>query len=108
MVSLAWLLESRRAMPAADRDGFFDDPNRSGLFVNFANRIVTGWLGGLGSSLSTQWLTRFDLDTIWDDRVLRHAFILLGGVPGVEPIDANGSVPGCVRESLAAALRLPA
>ena len=48
MVSLAWLLEHRAAMPAAAREGVIDDPNTSRLFVNLANRVVTGWLGIYG------------------------------------------------------------
>lgn len=106
MASLAWLLENRRTMPAGPRDGMLDDPNTSTLYVNFANRIVTHWLGG--SALTTEHLTRHDLNAIWDDRVLRHAFALSGGVPRVALADASNAVPGDVSQRLLSSLALPA
>jgi hypothetical protein len=108
MLSLAWLVESRRALPASRRSGPIDDPNTSSLAVNFGNRIVTHWLGGIGQALRTQHLTRHDLDTLWDDRVLRRAFELAGGVPRVELEDADGSFPAELRGKLEAELALPA
>jgi uncharacterized protein (DUF362 family) len=108
MVSLAWLLENRRAMPAAERDGVFDDPNRSAVLVNFVNRIVTAWLGGVGAALRAQWLSRHDLRSIWDDRVLRRAFDVHGGVPRVELVGADASLPAPLRERLSAGVALPA
>jgi hypothetical protein len=53
-------------------------------------------------------LARYDLDRVWDDRVLRHAAIALGGVPRVDLIDAEGSVPQAIRAVLAADVALPA
>jgi uncharacterized protein (DUF362 family) len=107
MVSLAWLVENRAGMPAADREGVIDDPNTSELFINVANRVVTRWLGGFGEALQTQWLERYALESIWDDRVLRRTFELDGGVPRVQLIDADGSVPVSVDEKLRAGLLLP-
>ena len=106
MASLAWLLENRRTMPAAARDGMFDDPNTSSLYVNFANRIVTHWLGG--SAFTTEWLTRYDMQAIWDDRVLRRAFTLSRGVPRVNLADAGNAVPSELQQRLISALALPA
>jgi uncharacterized protein (DUF362 family) len=108
MLSLAWLVESRRTLPASRRSGPIDDPNTSTLAVNFANRIVTHWLGGIGQALRTQHLTRYDLDAVWDDRVLRRAFELAGGVPRVELADADGSLSAELRGKLGAQLALPA
>jgi uncharacterized protein (DUF362 family) len=108
MFSLAWLVECRRALPASRRSGPIDDPNTSSLAVNFGNRIVTHWLGGIGQALRTQHLEHFPLDTIWDDRVLRRAFALAGGVPRVEVADADGSLPDALRGKLDAALKRPA
>jgi uncharacterized protein (DUF362 family) len=103
MVSMAWLLEGRREMPAGKRHGLLDDPNGSGTFVNFANRVVVGWLGGTGAVLRTEWLPRYDLETVWDDRVLRRAFTVAGGVPRVE---LGGDVAAPLRDRLAAHVTL--
>jgi hypothetical protein len=108
MTSLAWLLEGRAALPASERHGPIDDPNESAVFVNLANRIVTAMLGGMGEALRTQYLARYDLDTVWDDRVLRRAFVQTGGVPGIAFADADGSVPRALRERLAARVTLGA
>jgi hypothetical protein len=108
MLSLAWLVECRRALPAFRRSGPIDDPNTSSLAVNLGNRIVTHWLGGLREALRTQPLARYELDSLWDDRVLRRAFELDGGVPRVELADADGSLPAELRGRLSAGLALPA
>jgi uncharacterized protein (DUF362 family) len=107
MASLAWLLENRRAMTASERDGPIDDPNTSGVFVNFANRIVTRWLGGMSAALGAERLARHDLEHVWDDRVLRRAFEFGGGVPRLELVGTEGSVPSPLRERLASAVALP-
>jgi uncharacterized protein (DUF362 family) len=108
MLSLAWLVENRRALPASRRSGPIDDPNTSRLAVNLGNRIVTAWLGGLREALRMQPLARYDLHGVWDDRVLRRAFELAGGVPRVELSDADGSLPAQLRGRLEALLALPA
>ncbi len=107
MTSLAWLLAGRAALPADVRHGPLDDPNESTVFVNVANRVVTAMLGGMGQALRTQHLTRYDLDTVWDDRVLRRAFLQTGGVPALVFTDADGSVPAPLREQLAARVTPP-
>lgn len=108
MASLAWLLQTRAAVPQDLKDGIMEDPNQSRVFVNVANRVVTYWLGGLGSALTTEMLTRYDLDRVWDDRVLRYAAAAFGGVPAVELVDAEGSVPAAIRDAIAADIALPA
>jgi uncharacterized protein (DUF362 family) len=105
MLSLTWLIESRRALPAGMRSGMIDDPNTSSFAVNFSNRIVTHWLGGIGQAMRAQPLPRYDLETLWDDRTLRQGFELAGGVPRVELVDASGSLPATLLESLQAELR---
>jgi uncharacterized protein (DUF362 family) len=106
MVSLAWLLEGRRLTPERRREGLFDDPNGSGAAVNLANRVVVQWLGGLREMLRTQHLARYDLRAVWDDRVLRRAFVHTGGVPRVELVDPDGALPAAVRRTLSAAVSL--
>lgn len=106
MASLAWLLENQQtATPADQRDGMFDDPNRSAFVVNLANRLVNVWLGGgLSGAFSAETLERFDMDTIWDDRVLARAFEISGGVPHLDY--AMLDVPRDVQARLAAATAL--
>lgn len=106
MVSLAWLLDNQRtATPADQREGLLDDPNQSEFAVNFANRIVNLWLGGgLSGAFSADTLERYDMDTIWDDRVLGRAFQIAGGVPRLE-YETVG-VPEPVRARLVSATTL--
>jgi hypothetical protein len=108
MVSLAFLLETRVGVPGDLKDGVMDDPNQSQTFVDFSNRVVTHWLGGLRAAWTAESLPRYDLARVWDDRVLRHAALAFGGVPRVELVDAERSVPRAIREGLAAQLVLPA
>jgi len=107
MVSLAWLLEGRRATPPERRDSALDDPHRSGLVVSLANRVATHWLGGVGQALRAQPPPLQNLERVWDDRVLRRAFEISGGVPRVDLIATGASVPRSLREQLVAAVSLP-
>ena len=102
MLSLAWLLEGRAATPEGERTGLLDDPNESTTFVNFANRVVVAWLGGLGESLKMERLTRYDMATIWDDRVLRRAFHGTGGVPSIQLQAVDDGISGALRDRLQA------
>ena len=101
MLSLAWLLEGRRLTPEGKRTGPLDDPNGWSTFVQVANRVVVAWLGGIGEAMKMQHLERYDMDTIWDDRVLRRAFHGTGGVPRVDLQAVNDGVPPSLREKLA-------
>jgi hypothetical protein len=101
MLSLAWLLEGRRLTPEGTRSGPLDDPNGWNAFVQVANRVVVAWLGGIGEAMKMQHLERYDMDTIWDDRVLRRAFHGTGGVPRVDLQAVNDGVPASLREKLA-------
>jgi uncharacterized protein (DUF362 family) len=107
MVSLAWLLQTRSTVPGDLKDGVMDDPNQSGLFVDFANRVVNHFLGGLGAALTAESLPRYDLERVWDDRVLRHAGVAFGGVPRVALVDPERSVPRAIRDAIAGQLALP-
>ena len=107
LVSLAWLIESRLGTPEEKRDGRLEDPNRSSLAVNFANRMVCHFLGGPGAFFQAEHLERYDLDRVWDDRVLLRAFEVFGGVPRVALVDEESGVPTALRERLAAHVALP-
>lgn len=99
MVSLAWLLENRKSLPDSERV-FFRDPYTVEAIVRLGNRIVVHWLGGPGKAFSAEKLTRPPIETIWDDRVLNRAYQLLGGVPHVELVDVDDSVPSPVKQTL--------
>jgi uncharacterized protein (DUF362 family) len=103
MVSLAWLLENRRITPADKKDGVMEDPNQSPLFVSMANRVVNHFLAGPGKALSADALDPWRLETVWDDKVLHRAFEVFGGVPPLELVDANDTVPDAILSSLASA-----
>jgi uncharacterized protein (DUF362 family) len=87
MVSLAWLLENRRHMPADQRDGFLDG---NPAVARLANTWVVGKLGGVKPAIASDPLIKNDLMTIRDDRVLNRAYQVLGSVPKVTVEAANG------------------
>ena len=101
MVSLAWLLESRRAVPEEEKKGRRDPYTRQ-LVVNFGNRWVVKLLGGVAKAAGAERLVRNDLETIWDDRVLRRAFQISGGIPKVSLIEGNSAVPEDLKQRLTA------
>lgn len=101
MVSLAWLLENRRTgLPV--EGGALEDPYRSQVFVSIGNHWVVTKLDGVGSALASERLTRHDIHTIWDDRVLNRAYEVLGGVPLVTLTSANGGLPDALKQRLGA------
>jgi uncharacterized protein (DUF362 family) len=105
MVSLAWLLENRRNIPESEKDDFLDT---SKVASRFANHIVISWLGGWGPALASETLTKNDLGTIWDDRVLTHAYEVFGGVPGVLLETAGTALPEELKKRLGEMTTLPA
>ncbi len=106
MISLAWLIENRRATPAEKRDSVIEDPNQSGTIASAANRIVNLWLGGVGKALSADGLDPWSIDTVWHDKVLNHAFAVFGGVPEIDLVAANAAIPVSIGDNLTAATRL--
>ncbi len=52
-------------------------------------------------------LLRNDLAAIWDDRVLKRAFELFGGVPRLRFIEANSGVPTELRRRLTTMTTIP-
>ena len=70
--------------------------------------MVTVWLGGFGQALRAERLKRYDLNHIADDRVLQRAFRAFGGIPQLELVDADTSVPEALRGALEERTRLPA
>ncbi len=99
MVSLAWLLDARRSVPE-DRKKGMEDPYTSQFMVNMANKYVVGLLGGFGPALNAERLTRNDLETIWEDRVLQRAFQLSGGIPELDFVAANSGISADLQKRL--------
>ena len=99
MTSLAWLLMNREASPESERDTF-SDPYESQIIVTMGNHWVVGKLGGWLAALTPEGLTRNDINTIWDDRVLNRAYQVLGGRPEIHLKTANPVVPGEVEKRL--------
>lgn len=99
MVSLAWLLEARGSVPADLKTGM-EDPYTSQFMVNMANKYVVGLLGGFGPALNAERLTRNDLETIWEDRVLQRAFQLSGGIPELDFVAANSGISAALQKRL--------
>jgi uncharacterized protein (DUF362 family) len=89
MISLAWLIETRRTMLPA-RDLFWD---KSRLLAHWGNRVVVGLLSDCRTALTSERLVKDTLDSIWDDRVLNRAYQVLGGRPQIALKPANNLVP---------------
>jgi uncharacterized protein (DUF362 family) len=107
MVSLAWLLENRLAVPASEKEGF-KDPYGSQWMVSAANHWVVSKLGGLGQAVDSERLTRNDINTIWDDRVLNRAYQVFGSMPAVVLEPANDAVPQALKKRLTESTTPPA
>jgi hypothetical protein len=99
MVSLAWLLENRCNIPPSEKDGF-KDPHNSQLVVSIANHWIVSKLGGLGLAFASEKLTRNDINTIWDDRVLNRAYQVFGGMHRVILEPANNTLPEDLKKRL--------
>jgi hypothetical protein len=90
MVSLAWLLLSRRALLPRNKDAFRDN---NLWFAGLANRWVVSKLSGWPTAFGAERLIKNDLETIWDDRVLNHSYEVLGGRPELILETADDTVP---------------
>lgn len=100
MVSLAWLLESRRNTPVLGKERFKDT---SQWVARIGNHYVVNKLGGLGPTLTSEKLTKNDIKVIWDDRVLNHAYQVFGGMPKVILAAANNGMPEDLKNRLSEA-----
>ena len=97
MVSLAWLLENRRRIPASQKDGFVDT---NPIVARLANYWVVSKLGGLKPAIASDKLIKNDLKTVWDDRVLNRACNIFGGVPKLTLRTVNKSLPADIKNRL--------
>ena len=106
MVSLAWLLKNRFAMSDEEIDSS-SDPYKKQFAVSNVNRYVVKLLSGFGDALRAEKLVRNDLNSIWDDRVLNRAYEVFGGIPKVNIVDAEGSVPEDTKKKLSEMVSKP-
>ena len=66
------------------------------------NRWVVRLLGGMAQAFGAERLLRNDLDAIWDDRVLKRAFQIAGGIPTLDLVKVNSALPDDLKGRLAA------
>jgi uncharacterized protein (DUF362 family) len=97
MVSLAWLLENRRNIPPSGKEWFKDN---SQWVARIANHYVVSKLGGWGPTLASEKITKNDINAIWDDRILNHAYQVFGGMPRVILEAANDALPEDLKKRL--------
>ena len=97
MVSLAWLLYNRKLLPAEEQDTFMDT---STSIAKLANTLVVKLLGTWGNSLTSETLLKNDLKSIWDDRVLNHAYKIFGGLPDIHLENVQSTVPEKIMKTL--------
>jgi uncharacterized protein (DUF362 family) len=100
MVSLAWLLENRRNLPPSGI-GWLKD--RSEWVARIGNCYIVSKLGGWGPTLASEKLTKNDINVIWDDRVLNHAYEVFGVMPEVIIEGANNAIPEDLKKRLSEA-----
>jgi len=104
MTSLAWLLENRKYTPEEELLSYKEVNKR---FANKSNKNTVLMLGRRRTtSLRSQRLVKKDLETIWDDRVLKQAFTIFDGVPNVVLESANNLIPDGLLRTLQRAISI--
>ena len=90
------------------KNGFRDDPHLSPLGVGMANRVVGSFLdGGFGPGVGGDSPPSIRHERSWDDRMLRRAFEVFGGVPSLELSDALGNLPASVMQLMEQSTQRP-
>lgn len=98
MISLAWLLENRKFTPEDELKNHYDT---SKTFANKSNKRVVFILSRSWKTVIwSQRLNKEDLETIWDDHVLRWAFNIFDGVPNVILEPTNNLIPEELQKTL--------
>jgi hypothetical protein len=80
----------------------------SPLVATIGNYYVVNMLGGWGPMFASEKLTKNDIHTIWDDRVLNQAYQVFGGMPGVIIEAANNAFPEDLKNRLSEMTTRPA
>ena len=97
MVSLAWLLENRHNFSTSGKEWFKDN---SQWVARIGNHYIVSKLGGWGPTFASEKLTKNDINAIWDDRVLNHAYQVFGVMPKVILEAANNAMPEDLKKRL--------
>jgi hypothetical protein len=92
-------------IPALKRIGLIDT---SKVIPRVVNHMITWWLGGWKPALASETITKHDISTIWDDRVLTHSHAISGGVPEILLESVNSTLPEDLKNSLARMTAPPA
>jgi len=90
MVSLAWLLYNRTLLPAERQHTYRDT---GATVARFGNILVVKWLSNWGKALASETLLKNDIKSIWDDRVLNHAYKVFGGMPTIHLENVQNTLP---------------
>lgn len=81
MAALAWLLVCRDTLPEGERNGFADT---SQFMASCGNRVVNIYLQGAVAAVTAEEIVKNPIHQIGDDRILRRATEVLGGVPSLD------------------------
>jgi hypothetical protein len=80
----------------------------SSLVAKCGNRYVVSMLGGFGKALLSEPLIKDNIATIFDDRILNHAYRIFGGIPRVMIEEANKELPDNLKNTLTSMTAIPA
>jgi uncharacterized protein (DUF362 family) len=106
MVSLAWLMVHWDHAPRRSKMAL-TDPSSSKLVSNFANRAVSGMLGGWKFAFSAEGIEYSPQPTIWRDRTLRRAFETMGGVPDIRLRPTQSTISELLLAEFSSMVALP-
>lgn len=101
MVSLAWLLKNRGQTPLSELHVLQE---RSKRFADVSNRHTVRMLSGSRlTAYKSERLATEEPASVWDDRVLRHAFTVFHGIPHVI-LHSLEQLPETIEQDLQAAV----
>jgi uncharacterized protein (DUF362 family) len=107
LISLAWLGMQWEKAPWHSKQAL-TDPSSSKVVANLANRVVCGILGGWKWAMSAEAIEHSRRPDIWQDRTLRRAFELMGGVPDIQLAPTRAGIPPQLLAEFASLVALPA
>jgi hypothetical protein len=91
MVSLAWLLYNREHHTPASQLTWFRDPHIT--CPGLMNRIFVGLIWGVGAFWDAGTYRRVPIRSARTDPVISRAAAIWGGIPELDLVDVNGTLP---------------